>query len=327
MEILLNPIKQLPGLSTKVEVIVKHCFYMIATGKWPPGMKLPNVRSAEKEWSFNRITILKSYKILVEKGLVEHRPNSGYYVLSSKKLENITHRRLVIENIYRDLYKKIENETDMLPFGVIRAIAEVAEMDNTKQPECAFIECTKSQAEGHANEISERFNIPILALTFQEIKGKKWIVPPHVKILISTFFHRKELHEISDSCKLRAIEIPIEISPSLIEEIKIQNSELIFLESKKERIYPTAHDAFWMFSAENARVEHTKDMDCSLKKIFGKKAKIDTQPRVLIAQHDWDKISLEWKKHPKIYQITCVMSDSAWPIITNAINLPFGESI
>lgn len=319
--------KQLPGLSTKVDVIVKHCFYMIATGKWLPGTKLPNIRSAEKEWSFNRVTILKAYKILVEKGLVQHRQNSGYFVVSSNKVENLMHRRLILETLYAELYKKIEKETDMLPIGAIRAIAEIAEMKNHKQPECAFIECTKLQAEGHANEISSRFKIPILALTFQEIRGKKWIVPSHVKFLISTFFHRKELQEISDSCDLKVIQIPIKISPSLIEEIKTQNNETIFLESKKERVEPTAHDAFWMFGLEEARVENTGDLESSLKNIFGRNINRATQPTVLIAQHDWENIDLKWKKHPKIHQIHCIIADSAWPVIMDAVNFPFGENI
>ena len=45
MEIIPIPMS-LPGIENKVDLVVKHCFYMIATGEWQPETTLPSVRSA-----------------------------------------------------------------------------------------------------------------------------------------------------------------------------------------------------------------------------------------------------------------------------------------
>ncbi len=47
------------------------------------GERLPSVRSLSREWSISITTVMQAYRTLENRGLVEARPQSGFYVLSS----------------------------------------------------------------------------------------------------------------------------------------------------------------------------------------------------------------------------------------------------
>ena len=53
---------------------------LIETGKLPPGIKLPSIRSLAKELRINRDTVVSAYKVLEQKGLVYGQTGSGTYV-------------------------------------------------------------------------------------------------------------------------------------------------------------------------------------------------------------------------------------------------------
>ncbi len=53
---------------------------MIRSGVLPAGAKVPSVRVASRTWSVSPATVFKAYYLLEDKGLIQARARSGYYV-------------------------------------------------------------------------------------------------------------------------------------------------------------------------------------------------------------------------------------------------------
>lgn len=320
-----NPIRQIPAASKKLDKVYRHCFYMIASGKWSPGTKMPSLRNAEKEWGVNRLTVLKAYQILVERGYAESRLKSGFYVASLTN-QDIPHDYHKLEKIYKIVCETVKTHSDILPLNLFRYLSHAAEMKSYDKPECAFIECSKLQAEGHAREISEGFNIPVLALTVDDVFGNKNGIPEHVRIAITTYFHIHELKDLANKSKLTIIAVPIEISADLINECNAHKGELCFLELDKNLVKRTEQDAQFLMNIKDPKVKYVSDIEAALKQMFKSDRAGAKSPLVLIAQADWAELDEKWKKHPWVRQILCTISDSAWPELTSYLGMPFGQN-
>lgn len=55
---------------------------LIRQGTYPPGKRLPSVRQMSHQQGVSISTVLQSYSVLESQGLIEARPQSGYYVRS-----------------------------------------------------------------------------------------------------------------------------------------------------------------------------------------------------------------------------------------------------
>src|SRR5687768_15390028 len=53
---------------------------LIEAGTLRVGQRVPSVRKLSGEWKTSVSTVLQAYRLLEEKGLIEARPQSGYYV-------------------------------------------------------------------------------------------------------------------------------------------------------------------------------------------------------------------------------------------------------
>ena len=53
---------------------------LIRQGTYPPGDRLPSVRQASQQQGLSISTVLQAYSLLESQGLIEARPQSGYYV-------------------------------------------------------------------------------------------------------------------------------------------------------------------------------------------------------------------------------------------------------
>ena len=53
---------------------------MIDEGALRPGDRIPSVRRLHQQWAVSVSTVLEAYRLLEDRGLVEARPRSGYYV-------------------------------------------------------------------------------------------------------------------------------------------------------------------------------------------------------------------------------------------------------
>src|SRR5512138_673046 len=53
---------------------------LIRQGTYPPGTRIPSVRQMSQQQNLSISTVLEAYSLLERQGLIEARPQSGYYV-------------------------------------------------------------------------------------------------------------------------------------------------------------------------------------------------------------------------------------------------------
>src|SRR5512138_2028015 len=53
---------------------------LIHHGTYPPGTRIPSVRQMSQQQNLSISTVLQAYSLLERQGLIESRPQSGYYV-------------------------------------------------------------------------------------------------------------------------------------------------------------------------------------------------------------------------------------------------------
>jgi DNA-binding transcriptional MocR family regulator len=73
------------GLATnerlpRYEKLAAYLSRHIESGTYPPGSRIPSVRKISKEQGVSITTALQAYQILEDRGWIEARPQSGYYV-------------------------------------------------------------------------------------------------------------------------------------------------------------------------------------------------------------------------------------------------------
>ena len=59
---------------------------LILDGTLNPGDKIPSVRAMHRQWSVSISTVLEAYRLLEDRGLIEAKPKSGYYVKLTPRL-------------------------------------------------------------------------------------------------------------------------------------------------------------------------------------------------------------------------------------------------
>ncbi len=57
---------------------------LIRQGTYPPGKRLPSVRETSRQQGVSISTVLQAYSVLESQGLIEARPQSGYYVCTPR---------------------------------------------------------------------------------------------------------------------------------------------------------------------------------------------------------------------------------------------------
>ena len=53
---------------------------LIERGTLPPGERIPSVRTLSRQQGVSVSTVLQAYRLLEDRGLIEARPQSGYFV-------------------------------------------------------------------------------------------------------------------------------------------------------------------------------------------------------------------------------------------------------
>jgi DNA-binding transcriptional MocR family regulator len=70
-------------LATLYEEVADRVQAMIEEGTLRPGDRIPSVRRLHGQWSVSISTVLEAYRLLEDRGLIEARPRSGYFVRTS----------------------------------------------------------------------------------------------------------------------------------------------------------------------------------------------------------------------------------------------------
>lgn len=305
----------------KVENLIKNCIYLIATGKWLPGEKLPSIRQAEERWDANRITINKAYKKLEEGGYVTCRPKSGYYVSDHNVIRDKFRFQHELERLYNELKEKVVLETGLSPLGVFRYLAEKSYIESRENPECAFVECTYIEALGHAGEIENRLVIPVLPVSLSHLEGKAKRFPESIRVVFTTVFHLDEMRQILKGTELKLVPIAIEVAAEIQEEVKQLRGRALFLEREEDMGQSIAEDTRKLLSGTDIQVKIETSPQEYLQKNYDSFTEEDL---LLLSPRLWGSIEPCWREKGNIRPVTFTISDNAWSGIAEALGLPLG---
>ena len=75
METINSPIKSL-----RYQELADRLTELIQQGTYPVGRRIPSVREMSRQQGVSISTVLQAYYLLEDQGLIEARPQSGYYV-------------------------------------------------------------------------------------------------------------------------------------------------------------------------------------------------------------------------------------------------------
>jgi hypothetical protein len=314
----------------KVERIVSDCVYRIATGAWPPGHRLPPLRAATGLWSVNGLTCLRAYRRLAALGLVRSRQRGGYYVTDAPPVARLARHRADVGELYELFEGWVRARGDLSVAGAARAVARMAEARAAEQPECAFVECTRFQAEGHAREVLARLQVPCAALTTAELAGRRERVPGRVRTLLTTHFHAAELSPLADPPRLAVVPVAIEPSPDFIAALAASPLEEVFVLALTGPLARSvARDLAGRVGRKDVRFRSrgtgVDKLAGSLHGLLGDGPPGQARRAVVLSTTLWSNVEERWKDRPDVLPFTYRILESAWPDVADALGMPLGE--
>ena len=109
---------------TRIEVVMADVKEKIATVIYMPGMRLPSIRAAAKNYGFSPSTVVEAYERLQTQGVIHSRPGSGFYIADNTAPLSLT-----------DMAPNLDRTVD--PLWVSRQSLEPS--NNTLKPGCGWL--------------------------------------------------------------------------------------------------------------------------------------------------------------------------------------------
>jgi DNA-binding transcriptional regulator YhcF (GntR family) len=325
-----NTQKDIPDLlrGNAANRLYRQILYLIATGKWPEGMRLPSIRNAESLFGASRTTVQEAYQILVSDKLVQSKAKSGYTIRRQGANAWISRHRSVLKSLYDEFAETITTTTGLAPLPVLRYMTRLAEIIDHEKPSCAFIECTHLQAEGHTGEINNRLGISILPMTVDNALNMQREWPSHIKLAITTHFHHTELMPLEPQIECEMISIPIEVSPLLRQRINQTKGPIVFLETEQQMAKDIAQDAQKLMSDLPLATVTVDNIEKALADtLVGRSPYQDQATTILLSPRDWGNLNKEWRNHPNVMVVTFSICERAWNTIAEFLGMPIGPLV
>lgn len=305
----------------KVDSIVKHCVYEIATGAWAAGDKLPSLRRGEALWTANHLTVLRAYRRLEELGLVRREPRRGFFVAPHETSDRLRSDRQELDALYESVRATLLKDGSRSVVGAFRYLAEVAHSRARRQPECAFVECTAFQAEGHAREVRARLELPCLALRTEQLAAAP---PPGVRFVLTTSFHVAEVAEAVKGTGIEALSVPIELCAEVLSQLVQSAGEIAFFATDGDHAHHIARDAAPRLGAAGAVITA---QSCRAADVDGELAEAlpaggGGRRVVVLSPSLWTAASESWRRDRRVVALACQVVPSIWGQVADVLGLP-----
>jgi DNA-binding transcriptional regulator YhcF (GntR family) len=308
----------------KVEWVVTDCLYRVATGVWPPGAQLPSLRRAARLWSVNELTCLRAYRRLITQGIVRSRQRGGYFVADGASVARLTRHQDDLQELYQVLAAAVRRRTDLSILGAARALARMAEARAAEKPECAFVECTQFQAQGHANEVESKLRVPCAALTVAQMAGKEERVRGHIRTVLTTYFHFKELAALSKTSGWKVIPVPIEPAEHFLRDLgESSPASITVLTLGRPMAKSIATDLRSRVRQEDISFQSRQASTETIDGVLGELVGADRRRRrtVLLSPTLWTAVAQRWRDRDDVRPITYEIVRSAWTQIADAVGM------
>jgi DNA-binding transcriptional regulator YhcF (GntR family) len=313
---------------SKVDWVIKACVYKIGTGAWEPGDRLPSLRQGARTWSVDQLTVRRAYQRLEEMGLVHCRPQSGYYLAQNRAVDSLTLHAPTIERFYAEFAGRIEAESKLSVLGVFRFLAMLAEERAARSPEYAFVECTKYDTKHLAGQIAARVGAPCAAFVVDELLENPLLLPDHVRILVTTAFHARELSDPKVAGTRPVVLISATLAPGMMARVIELGPQVHLFCLDPEQGEHVADDirAFQgglslSFTIAAGRPEN---IDAAVQEVLGSP---DSPPQgcvVVLSTTLWEAVDERWRDCERVLPYVHDIDDASAARLAAAIGLPLG---
>ncbi len=310
----------------KADRVLTHCLYRIATGKWGPGEKLPSVRAAEGEWEVDRRTVLEAYRRLEESGLVTCADRAGYFVSRGSELGRISKHREVLGKLFARWQDELHAETGLSALGTFRYFAQLAAIQAGESPDCAFVECTSTQAQGHCEEIGRRLGVPVLPLTLEEIENEPEKIPASLRSLLVSSFHLGDLRRLKRPKKIPLLPVPIEVAPTNLPKRSKTKPSAVLFDADDEQAHDIADDLRELHPNLSLRSKALRDSSREGVEAAVKhwQSKAPSSQIALLSPRIWGRLDSKLQSNRRLREVTFRIREEAWSSIADSIGLPLG---
>lgn len=183
--------------------------YLILSGQFEPGIKLPSTRQLSLFLHVNRQTIHNALRILEKEGLVEIKQGSGIFVKT--RSSQITRTSEALLHMAREAVQKARDMgysyEDLIGAISLTEYSEIGQLVPSEERYVVFVECNQPVLESYKNDIEKELSIKVLPYLLDELQEGKPSVRSVVngaELIITTFTH---LHEVKKILKGHSTDI------------------------------------------------------------------------------------------------------------------------
>ncbi|HUO87176.1 MAG TPA: GntR family transcriptional regulator [Thermoanaerobaculia bacterium] len=270
--------------------IAEHLRYAIATGTLPPGERLPAVRTAAERWRVNLHTVRRAYAELAGEGLVEIRGARGTVVRPRP-----AHRlpATALDEFLEEVVTRSRAEHGLSSAELARRLQRWPAGD--PRPSVHFLECSPSQAAGHAAEIAAAFSVEARGAAFHSLDQ-----PPEGAI-VATYFHYNDLRVRWPAALTDIRFVAIRPDPSLVERLPAPRGgrrlRLLLCEADAAKAASIAADLSLLLPSSRYRIEPSTVPDPGELLAAAGRTPLLFSPRL------WDRLRDEQRADPRAFEV------------------------
>ena len=166
--------------------------YAISVGELQPGSSLPSIRTLEAELGLNRNTARRAYVELQQEGTLLMRRGKEAQVAPKAARGRRRQAGADAEELARKVVRDVESKgLDGLRFAAV--LTQVAQDHNVRYPKCAFVECSRTQAEDLAGATQAAWQRYVIPVDLNRLRKEPGLLPPSVRYVITTHWHLAEV--------------------------------------------------------------------------------------------------------------------------------------
>jgi GntR family transcriptional regulator len=191
--------------------------YLIGTGEFGPGTRLPAARHLAANLRINRNTVLSAYALLAEEGYVSGRRGGGTVVASSRAADIAeSHFSPKLLSIVDQLVERAAG-LGLTPEQMGALVASHARIkDSVASLQVCFVECNPHSLDHYVGQIRREFDVSVLPVLLRDLgtvaeRGDL----PGVDCIVSTFFHLSEVRRVLRHRHVDAELLAIAVRPHL----------------------------------------------------------------------------------------------------------------
>ncbi|HHY17392.1 MAG TPA: GntR family transcriptional regulator [Firmicutes bacterium] len=264
----------------------RNVSYLISSGYWKKGQKLPTERQLAATLGVSRNTVSLAYRQLENEGLITSRQGRGTFVAEADDLLRMENKR---ERLARIIDVAIE---DTLSLGL--SLEEFVAMAGNRveqrhqmlqEVKIAFLECNKEQLDYFAREIEFGTGVRVMPVLIDDLDSgtESAGVVEAADLIVTTFFHLDEVRSMFPERQGSILGIALDpVIESIVKIARLPHGAKVLLVCLSEAFAERVMKSMDLAGIKELEVQvHTGKDPLSLeRKLEGKKAVIVSPGRL-----------------------------------------------